>query len=286
MIYIYLIAIVLGGMAIHNFIVARYEFRKHRAHQSSEAYIKRWRRTERVQHMGLLLSFTLLAITGFALRFPEAWWVQLIGLGGHEILRSTLHRVFATILVVMAVYHVGWLMIARRGRYSFSEMIPRYWDATQMFQNMAYHLKLRSERPAFRKFDYTQKAEYWAVIWGTVVMALTGLILWFPTIATRWAPSWAVRVSEVVHYYEAILAVSAIFIWHFFYVIFMPSEYPMSSVWLDGKMSAEEWKKTHRGEYEALGDEVVEKPGGHIDVSQRPNNKGAEGLETEREKTR
>jgi len=79
------------------------------------------------------------------------------------------------------------------------------------------------------------------------VMAFTGFALWFPTVATSWMPSWIVRVSEVVHFYEAILAVSAIVIWHFFYVLFMPSEYPMSTVWLNGRMPEHEWKKMHRG---------------------------------------
>jgi cytochrome b subunit of formate dehydrogenase len=157
-----------------------------------------------------------------------------------------------------------------------------------MVENMAFYCGMRSQRPAFRKFDYTQKAEYWAVIWGTVVMGLTGFILWFPTIATQWTPAWAVRVSEVIHYYEAILAVSAIFIWHFFYVIFMPSEYPMSLVWLDGKMSAEEWKKHHRGEYLALGDIVVENPGGSAeplgDVEPEAVAGEPAGVETEEEK--
>jgi hypothetical protein len=78
-------------------------------------------------------------------------------------------------------------------------------------------------------------------------MALTGFILWYPTVATRFAPEWIVRVSEVIHFYEAVLAVSAIVIWHFFYVIFMPGEYPMSTVWLDGRMPAHEWNETRSG---------------------------------------
>jgi cytochrome b subunit of formate dehydrogenase len=126
---------------------------------------------------------------------------------------------------------------------------------------MAFHMKLRKERPAFRTFDYTQKAEYWAVVWGTFVMAFTGFVLWFPTVATEYFPAWMVRVSEVVHFYEAILAVAAIIIWHFFYVLLMPNEYPMSTVWFNGRYPASEWMEFHRGEYEQLGASTIRYPG-------------------------
>ena len=123
---------------------------------------------------------------------------------------------------------------------------------------MAYHLGRRRSRPAFRTFDYTQKAEYWALVWGTWVMALTGLVLWYPTVATSHLPAWIVRVSETVHFYEAILAVSAIVIWHFFFVILLPVVYPMSTTWITGRMPAHEWQEFHAGEYAEKGDgEIV-----------------------------
>ncbi len=260
LIYLVLIGTVLGGMGLHNLIVARWEFIKHRERRRREASMIRWQRAERVQHLVLLTSFFGLAITGFALRAPDAWWVNLIGLGGHEFLRANIHRALAVILTVASFYHLFWLMFTRRGRMNLVEIAPRGSDFVHFPQNMAFHLGLRRERPQFRRFDYTQKAEYWAVIWGTVVMALTGLILWFPDLVTTWLPAWVVRVAAVVHYYEAILAVAAIFIWHFFYVIFLPSEYPVSTIWLDGRMPAHEWKEMHPAEAEEMGPEAIEPP--------------------------
>ena len=260
LVYLFLIGIVLGGMALHNFIVARYEMAKYLRHREAEPYVVRWSSAERMQHLVLLSSFIALAITGFALRFPTAWWVDLVGLGGRETVRANLHRSFAVILTVVSVYHIVWVLVARRGRFALRSMAPRGSDLVEALQNMAFHLGWRKERPAFGAYDYTQKAEYWALVWGTWVMALTGFILWIPTLATNWLPAWTVRVAEVVHFYEAILAVSAIVIWHFFYVIFMPSEYPMSTIWLNGRMSAKEWKETHRREYLETGDDAVVDP--------------------------
>ncbi len=92
---------------------------------------------------------------------------------------------------------------------------------------------------------YTQKAEYRALIWGSILMAVTGLVLIFPDSFTQIAPAWLVRVAETVHYYEGILAVSAIIIRHFFFVIFLPEEYPMSWTWITGRMSLSHWKSNH-----------------------------------------
>jgi cytochrome b subunit of formate dehydrogenase len=259
-IYLWLIAVVLGGMAIHNAVIARWEMRRHLSHVRREPAIQRWRRAERMQHIVLLLSFTALAVTGFALRFPTSWWARLIHLDGHELVRAYLHRSFAVIMTVTAIYHGVWLTATRRGRWSLREMVPGFHDMRQAGENMAFHLGLRRTRPAFRAFDYTQKAEYWAVVWGTWVMALTGLILWYPTVATRWFPVWIVRVSETIHFYEAILAVSAIALWHFFFVIFLPTVYPMSTTWIDGRMPAGEWKEFHAGQYAELGEAPIEAP--------------------------
>jgi len=259
LIYLVLIGVVLGGMGVHNLIVARYELHQHRIRRSREDYVVRWRKVERVQHLVLLTSFAGLAITGFALRVPDAWWVHVLGLAGNEALRATLHRALAVVLVVASLYHLGWIVLSRRGRMNLGKIVLRGSDFLHFPQNMLYHLGLRRERPHFDRFDYTQKAEYWAVIWGTIVMALTGAILWFPDLFTGWLPAWAVRVSEVVHYYEAILAVSAIVIWHLFYVVFMPSEYPMSTIWLNGRMPAHEWKTMHPAEFAAEGESAVSK---------------------------
>jgi cytochrome b subunit of formate dehydrogenase len=259
LIYLYLISIVLGGMALHNLIIVRHELARHIRGRRTEPYVVRWERAERFQHLVLLLSFVGLGVTGFALRFPHQWWVKLVGLSGHEAIRADLHRALAVILITASVYHVLWISISRRGRLSLRGIAPRASDFALAFQNIAYHLGLRKTRPPFGAFDYTQKAEYWAVVWGTVVMAITGFVLWFPTIATNWFPAWTVRVAEVIHFYEAVLAVSAIVIWHFFYVIFMPREYPMSTIWLSGRMPAEEWKEMHRGDYLERGDgEVID----------------------------
>jgi hypothetical protein len=68
--------------------------------------------------------------------------------------------------------------------------------------------------------------EYWAVVWGTIIMGATGLMIWFKMDVTRFLPRWAVDVALTIHYYEAILACLAIVVWHFYHVNLRPGCLP------------------------------------------------------------
>ena len=56
--------------------------------------------------------------------------------------------------------------------------------------------------------------------------------------------------TQTIHYYEAWLATLAILVWHFFFVILHPEEYPMSWTWLTGRMTREAAKENHGEWYE------------------------------------
>ncbi|MCX7834970.1 MAG: cytochrome b/b6 domain-containing protein [bacterium] len=274
-IYIVLIALTLGGMLIHNVIIFVYYLREHYHKHKKEDYIVRMSKQEIWQHLLLLFTFIGLAITGFALRFADSWWVKILNFFGmNEIRRATTHRVLAITLLIGTVWHVIWLFGTQRGREKLKNYYPKIEDTRLAFQNVLYYLRLRKDPPHFGTYDYTQKAEYWALVWGTIIMGLTGFILWFPTIITSWAPGWIVRVSGVIHYYEAILAVGAILIWHFFFVIFHPKQYPLSLTFLTGRMSKEEWEHHHRKAAEAtLGQPNFVHPGDpDSDTSNHLNN--------------
>ena len=147
------------------------------------------------------------------------------------------HRVCGVILIALTVAHTIFFLGTRRGRRDLSHLRPTLKDIKDVFGTIAYYLGRRAERPRFPRYDYAEKAEYLSLIWGTAVMILTGLVLWFPNQVTRWAPSWLVEVSEVVHFYEAWLAFLAILIWHWFFVIFHPEEYPLNLTFLTGKIT-------------------------------------------------
>jgi cytochrome b subunit of formate dehydrogenase len=136
-------------------------------------------------------------------------------------------------------------------------MAPRVKDVYEFIDNMLYHVGKRAHPPAFSRFRYIEKAEYWALVWGTVVMVVTGFILWFP--AKLHGPTWMVRVAEAVHLYEAWLAFLAIVVWHLFFVLFRPG-IPGTFTAFTGRMDPEELAHEHPGEFEQV---YGAKPAGH-----------------------
>ncbi|HSR69948.1 MAG TPA: cytochrome b/b6 domain-containing protein [Acidobacteriota bacterium] len=259
-IYLILIPVVIGGMLLHNAVVLSYYLMEKRRHELAGETVLRMDRVQLWQHILLAVSFIALVITGFALRFPDAFWVKpLAAVGMSEAWRSWIHRVMAIVMMGVGISHFLYVWLSRRGRREFRAMIPGRKDLADFFDYMRYHLGLRKEPARFGRYDYTQKAEYWALVWGTAVMALSGLVLWFPAASVRWFPSWVVQASEVLHYYEAWLAMLAILVWHFFFVLLHPAAYPMSWAWLTGRMSKDEVRHLHPEWYREMEEEARRK---------------------------
>lgn len=252
-IYVWLIALLLGGMVLHNLLDFLRKMRRRRASRAAEPAIERMTRIERRQHAVLIVSFFLLGYTGFALRYPQAWWVAPLSWAGMtELFRSVLHRVAGVGLILAGLFHLGFLLWHRRGREQRSQLLPRLRDVQELIDNVRYFVGRRARPPRFGRFGYIEKAEYWALVWGTVVMAITGLVLWFPVQVLRWLPRWVFDVCAAVHFYEAVLAVSAIIVWHFYFVMANPDDAPLSTVFLDGRLTLEQLREHHPAEYDEL----------------------------------
>jgi len=212
----------------------------------------------RIQHFFMAFPFTMLIITGWPLRFPELV-VSKIGcalVGGVEVV-GILHRIFGVMLVAVSIYHVVYLLVMfLRGQRSVA-MLPSITDAKEAWGDVMYFIGVRDKRPRFGRYNWIEKVEYYAVIWGTVVMILSGIIIWIPQVATQYLPSWVVPASVIVHGYEALLAGLAIFLWHFYWVHLHPSVYPMSMVWLTGKLTEDEMEHHHPRELEMIKEREV-----------------------------
>lgn len=188
---------------------------------------------ERVQHALLVISFAVLVWTGFALKYPDQWWARPLLTTQH--LRGIVHRTAGVVMIVVSVMHVLSLISSRRLRDHWKEMLPNRHDPGEALWNLAYNLGLRSEKPQKSSHSYVEKAEYWAVIWGTAVMAVTGIMLWANNWMLAMLPKSWLDVATSVHFYEALLATFSILIWHFYSVIFDPDVYPIDTAWLTGR---------------------------------------------------
>lgn len=247
-IYLPLIVLVIGGMVFHNALVWRKKAAQKR--KLERRTIVRLTRNQRIQHWLLLSSFTLLVFSGFALQYPDSWLAWL--LGSSESFRRILHRFAAVVMLVTGAYHVLYLLLTADGRQWVKDMLPRLKDVTDVLQNFGYYLGMKASKPQIGRFGYAEKAEYWAVIWGTLIMGLTGLMIWFKISVFGFLPRWWVDIALAIHFYEAVLATLAIIVWHFYQVIFDPDVYPVNFAFLDGRMSEELYKEEHELDYDRL----------------------------------
>ena len=239
--YLTLIALTIGGMLLHNLIIWRKKALARR--NERRRIVVRMDGNQRAQHLTLLISFIVLVVTGFALKYPDSWFTSLFGMS--ERVRSIVHRIAGGVLIAAGVYHVVYLIASHGGRRMFTDMLPVPKDATDVWGTMRHYLGLSPARPQFGRFSYAEKAEYWALVWGTIVMASTGLALWFKVSVGHLLPRWWLDVATAIHFYEAILATLAILVWHFYQVFFDPDTYPMNWAWYDGRMSVEHYQEEH-----------------------------------------
>lgn len=240
-VYITLILLIIGAMFAHNAIIWRRKAIERR--RMLNPYMVRMTTQQRWQHLILLTSFIILVITGFALKFPDTWFAHVFGMG--EQWRGIIHRVAGVILMAAGIYHVFYLAAMREGRRLFLDLLPKPKDGFDVVYTMLYYLGVRSDKPKFGRFSYAEKAEYWALVWGTALMGVTGVMLWAKVWVGNTLARWWVDIATAVHFYEAILATLAIIVWHFYQVFFDPDVYPMNWAWWDGKMPVEHYKHEH-----------------------------------------
>jgi cytochrome b subunit of formate dehydrogenase len=230
--------------------------------------------TERWQHGLLAASFILLIVTGLPLMSGEVPVVRLVvGRGGAPALRGILHRAAALVLIADLSWHVLYTLLTERGRRNLRDKAPRWQDVKDALSTVGHnsglaaflrrhglfrrfferHAYWRFEaRPEFGRYSFVEKFEYWSLLWGSTVMIATGFFMWATGLSLRLFPLWLHQVFVVIHGYEAILAFLAILIWHMYTVHLNPEVFPMSRVWLDGKMTGADLRRFHPLEYRRI----------------------------------
>jgi len=222
---------------------------KKKVHDPTERKFMRLNLSLRIQHLALAISFTLLVVTGIPIRYPENDVLRdvYMALGGMPVMRL-LHRVAAVVMIVAWVYHTFELLYKwyRAGfKMSSWTMWPRLKDFGDFFTTIKYHLGLAKSEPAYDRFQFREKFDYFAVYWGMPIMVLSGLILWFPVYFANYLPALGIPVAYIAHADEAVLAFLTIVTWHFYNTHFNPNHFPMNPVFYKGTISESEMKREH-----------------------------------------
>jgi formate dehydrogenase gamma subunit len=196
----------------------------------------------RIEHWVMMLSFTTLGLTGLPQRFPDAALSRAIldGLGGIETLRQ-IHHLAAIVMMFGTAWHIlvmGYSVFVLRDRMS---MLPTLQDAKDAWQALMYNLGFAKSYPQMGRYTFEEKMEYWAFVWGALVMGLTGFMMWNPITTTQYLPGEFVPAAKAAHGNEALLAVLAILIWHMYGVHIKRFNKAMFT----GKMSEQEMLHEH-----------------------------------------
>ena len=290
-----MIVVVIGLMLAHNGLDFQRRWRDRRQWvktrgREPEREFLRFTVSERVQHWTLAASFTTLALSGFALHF--GWHLPWVDGGLQQQVRAGIHRSAAVMFVALAVYHVLYLLLTKRGRELGRAILPRIRSASDVFccaggclrlgppslsdwrelvATLKYNLGVAKDRPSYHRFTYWEKMEYWALLWGGVVMTATGLVLWGETPFLNRFPYWALDLHRTIHLYEAGLAVLAIIVWHFYYVIVNPDVFPLNPAMTRGTLTYEEMLREHPLDLNATLEEA--KPISEVSQDKRVSNR-------------
>jgi cytochrome b subunit of formate dehydrogenase len=225
--------------------------------KEGEEEILRWTLSQRIQHIILFTCFGLLIFTGLPILLPNWPFVRkLFFFQGSFLLRGVVHRTAAISLILLSIYHIGYSLFSERGNRDLKEMLPKKKDFTDFWGTFLFNTGRRKEKPLYDRFSFIEKFEYWAVVWGTFIMIVTGFLLWFEEAALALFPKWVFDIVITIHGFEAILAFLAVIIWHFYNVHFNPEVFPMSRIWITGKISKKKLKERHPLEYKKM---MVEK---------------------------
>jgi len=220
----------------------------------------RFTRLNRILHATMIVSFISLALTGMTLKFSYTGWAVFLShlFGGFET-AGYIHRVAAVVMIGIFVTHL--VDLTRRKSREFgswkamllgpNSMVFNRKDLADLIGNFKWFLG-KGPRPAYGRWTYWEKFDYFAVFWGMCVIGSTGLMLWFPEFFTRFLPGWLINVATIIHSDEALLAVGFIFTVHFFNTHLRPEKFPMDIVVFTGRMTVEELQEDKPEEYDAL----------------------------------
>ena len=235
--------------------------------ENEEEYFIRFDWNFRFQHIVLLISTVMLIVTGIPLKFPKNGIAQFVisWFGGAPGARSV-HHFFALGLIFIGIYHLFYSFWSKQGRKDFYELLPSLKDFSNVFNQIKLYLGLRKEKVKYGRFSYIEKFDYWAVYWGLIMMIGTGAAMWlfqgkfdpiiFGEINLSFGPDVVTNtvhaIAREMHSDEALLATLVIIGWHFYNVHLNPHKFPMSKVWLNGKISKKEILDEHPLEYEQI----------------------------------
>lgn len=229
--------------------------------------VERFTPVRRAEHILLMASFLVLALTGFPQKYAEAAWsAWLLGVFGGLDTTRFIHRVSGLVFTVHSLTHILAFVVGTLTKRMRLTMLPTAQDLRDAWQNLRYYLGYRSHPPDLPKFDYRNKFEYIGIVLGGLVMITSGLALMYPTLVVPLLPGEFIAAARVAHTNEALLAMLVLVVWHVYAAHLSPAIFPLDRSIFTGYIPLEELRERHQREYRLLfpngtAESVVRAPG-------------------------
>ncbi len=241
--------------------VVRIQNKRRVTRRARPEYIRRFTTRQRIEHIILLVTFTALAVTGLAEKYYDAGWASwlIMHLGGIASTRL-IHRIFGLVFTAGMLAHFGYIFFDATFRHGKLSMLVSLKDFRDIIDSLRYAFGFSEKPLSYGRYDYRQKFEYWGIIFGSIIMILSGFVLMYPIWITSFLPGQFVAASQVAHGNEAMLAVLTIVVWHLYDVIFKPSIFPADLSIFSGRISKKRMIEEHAQEYAEINAPPPEPP--------------------------
>jgi formate dehydrogenase gamma subunit len=214
-----------------------------------ERIFPRFTVAQRWEHAILVLSGLVLLLTGLPQKYRELSISQdLLSTPERVELIRQIHHIAAVVLALLAVYHLGRIFYLMAKRRLPGDLLPTWQDVRDAGHMLQYLLFLRNDKPKFGRYNFEQKVTYWFVFFGVLIMGVSGFIIWFPVLFTRFLPGGVVPAAKLAHSTEAVVIAIFVLVWHVYHVHIERTNLSMFT----GRVSEEEMRTFHEKEYERL----------------------------------
>ena len=213
--------------------------------------LKRFTPIHRLWHLGLLVMFMILSVTGIAWMYLETTWGSgLAGLFGGYQNTLEIHRIAGLVMMAGFALHIVYL-ISRIDWKGFpgsllgpETLVFQWFDVKTFFAHLGWIFGL-NKLPRFERWSWWEKFDYWAVWWGLIIVGVTGLMLYDPVLTSDFMPGWLINVALWIHRIESVLAMGHIFTIHFTVEHWRPSSFPYNAAMFDGTIELDEARHEH-----------------------------------------
>lgn len=163
--------------------------------------VVRYTFADRVNHWIAAFAYIYCLITGLGFWSPYMYWLTAIVGGGPTA------RFWHPWLGLVFTATLFWMLVTWR-----SDLRPTAADRA-WWKDVNYYIRNEDEKlPPIGRFNYGQKLFFWGTFYSTILLLLSGLVLWFPE-AIPWGGRWLRYLAVTVHVAFALVTIG-LFIIH------------------------------------------------------------------------